>query len=210
MGISLDLPHVPGSLKDRATDDQWLYYVCMVPAIIMTAMAWSITRSRIGRAFVALRDSEIGAQQMGVNVSLYKMTAFGLSALYAGTGGALYVYTLAYLGPAEFDINLSLTMLVMIVLGGLGSIAGTVFAAIIMTMRIDLTDWIAGVIPLGERIGIDTMRGALFGILLILSMIFTPKGVAGSIEKTKADLGPKIQELNSWLRSRSRPKKGSA
>ena len=210
MGISLDLPHVPGSLKGRATDDQWLYYVCMVPALIMTAMAWSITRSRIGRAFVALRDSEIGAQQMGVNVSLYKMTAFGLSALYAGTGGALYVYTLAYLGPAEFDILLSLTMLVMIVLGGLGSITGTICAAIIMTMRIDLTDWIAGVIPAGERLGIDTTRGALFGILLILSMIFTPRGVAGSIEKTKTDLGPKIQELNSWLRSRSRPKKGSA
>jgi ABC-type branched-subunit amino acid transport system permease subunit len=101
-------------------------------------------------------------------------------------------------------------MLVMIVLGGLGSIAGTVFAAIIMTMRIDLTDWIAGVIPFGERLGIDTTRGALFGILLIISMIFTPRGVAGSIEKTKADLGPKIEELNSWLRSRSRPKKGSA
>jgi branched-chain amino acid transport system permease protein len=211
MGISLDLPHVPGSLKDRATDDQWLYYECMVPAIIMTAMAWSITRSRVGRAFIAIRDSEIGAQQMGVNVSLYKMTAFGLSALYAGTGGALYVYTLAYLGPAEFDISLSLTMLVMIVLGGLGSIAGTVYAAIIMTMRIDLTDWIAGIIPFGERLGIDTTRGALFGILLILSMIFTPKGVAGNIEKSKEERhGEKIRELISRLLSRSRPRKSDS
>jgi len=208
MGISLDLPHVPGSLKDRASDDQWLYYVCMVPAIIMTTMAWSITRSRIGRAFIAIRDSEIGAQQMGVNVSLYKMTAFGLSALYAGTGGALYVYTLAYLGPAEFDINLSLTMLVIIVLGGLGSIAGTIYAAIIMTMRIDLTDWIAGIIPFGERMGIDTMRGALFGLLLILSMIFTPKGVAGNIEKAKQERhGEKLLELITRPFSRSRPKR---
>jgi len=211
MGISLDLPHVPDSLKDRATDDQWLYYMCMVPAIIMTIMAWSITRSRIGRAFIAIRDSEIGAQQMGVNVSLYKMTAFGLSALYAGTGGALYVYTLAYLGPAEFDINLSLTMLVMIVLGGLGSIAGTVYAAIIMTMRIDLTDWIAGIIPFGERLGIDTTRGALFGILLILSMIFTPKGVAGNIEKSKQERhGEKLRELISRPFSRSRPRKSDS
>jgi len=210
MGISLSLPHVPGSLKDSATDDQWLYYLCMVPAVIMTAMAWSLTRSRIGRALVALRDSEIGAEQMGVNVSLYKMTAFGLSALYAGTGGALYVFTLGYLGPAEFDILLSLTMLVMIVLGGLGSITGGIFAAVIMTMRIDITDWISGAIPAGDRLGIDTTRGALFGLLLILSIIFTPRGVAGSIAHMKeAHLGAKIQDLVSRLLGRSRPKKDS-
>lgn len=211
MGISLELPHVPGSLKDRATDDQWLYYVCMVPALIMTAMAWSITRSRIGRAFIAIRDSEIGAQQMGVNVSLYKMTAFGLSALYAGTGGALFVYTMAYLGPASFDITLSLTLLVMIVLGGLGSVAGTIFAALIMTIHINLTDWIAGVIPAGDRLGIDQTRGAILGITLILAMIFTPMGVAGSIRKSREERqGEKIRELFSRLRGRSRPKSDSA
>lgn len=209
MGISLTTPHSPDSLADRATDDQWLYYVCMVPAVIMTAMAWSITRSRIGRAFVALRDSEIGAQQMGVNVSLYKMTAFGLSALYAGTGGALFIFTQAYLGPASFDILLSLTMMVMIVLGGLGAVVGTIAAAVIMTMRIDLTDFIAGNIPFGDRLGIETSRGALFGILLILSIIFTPRGVAGSIEETKqSHPGEKLTALGSRLWLRVRPKRG--
>jgi branched-chain amino acid transport system permease protein len=200
MGISLSSPRVPDSLGDRVTTDQWLYYACMVPAIAMTAMAWSVTRSRIGRAFVAIRDSEIGAQQMGVNISLYKMTAFGISALYAGVGGALYIYTQGYLGPASFDILLSLTMMVMIVLGGLGSITGSIFAAVIMTMRIDLTDFVAGIIPAGERIGIETSRGALFGILLILSVIFTPRGVAGSIEHMKeAHLGAKLEALFSRL-----------
>jgi len=183
MGISLSTSHVPGSLEGMTTDYQWIYYTCMVPAVIMTAMAWSVTRSRVGRAFIALRDSKLGAQQMGIDVSLYRMTAFGLCALYAGTGGALYVYTAGYLGPATFDIGISLTMLVMIVLGGLASILGTIFAAIMMTVRIDFVDFVIGMIPFGDRIGIDTSRDALFGLLLILAIIFTPTGVAGSIRE---------------------------
>jgi branched-chain amino acid transport system permease protein len=161
----------------------------MVPAVIMTAMAWSVTRSRVGRAFIALRDSKLGAQQMGIDVSLYRMTAFGLCALYAGTGGALYVYTAGYLGPATFDIGISLTMLVMIVLGGLASILGTIFAAIMMTVRIDFVDFVIGMIPFGDRIGIDTSRDALFGLLLILAIIFTPTGVAGSIREGRERRG---------------------
>ena len=183
MGISLSTSHVPGSLESKATDYQWLYYTCMVPAVIMTAMAWSLTRSRVGRAFIALRDSKVGAQHMGVNVSLYKMTAFGLCALYAGTGGALYVYTAGYLGPATFEVSISFTMLVMIVLGGLASILGTLFAAIMMTVRIDLVDFVIGLIPFGEKIGIDRSRDALFGLILIWAIIFTPTGIAGSIRE---------------------------
>jgi branched-chain amino acid transport system permease protein len=122
---------------------------------------------------------------MGVDVSLYRMTAFGLCALYAGTGGALYVYTAGYLGPATFDIGISLTMLVMIVLGGLASILGTIFAAIMMTVRIDFVDFVIGMIPFGDKIGIDTSRDALFGLLLILAIIFTPTGVAGSIRERR-------------------------
>jgi branched-chain amino acid transport system permease protein len=185
MGISLSTSHVPNSLEARATDYQWLYYTCMVPAVIMTAMAWSLTRSRVGRALMALRDSKVGAQQMGIDVSLYKMTAFGLCALYAGTGGGLYVYTAGYLGPATFDIGISFTMLVMIVLGGLASIVGTLFAAIMMTVRIDFVDFVIGVIPFGEKIGIDASRDALFGALLIWAIIFTPRGVAGSIRERR-------------------------
>ena len=198
-GIRLSTPHVPTSMANNLdmNDDQWLYYNCMIAAVVMTAMAWSLTRSRLGRAFVALRDSEVGAEQMGVNVSLYKMTAFGLSALYAGAGGALYLYQMSYLGPSSFDIIFSLTLVVMIVLGGLASIAGAIFAALIFTLRLDLTDFIAAHIPLGDRIGIDSSRGALFGILLILSIIFTPRGIAGNLRKEKEARpgGPKKSRL---------------
>jgi branched-chain amino acid transport system permease protein len=207
-GIRLNTPHVPPSLN-RNLDmnaDQWLYYNCMAAAVIMTAMAWSLTRSRFGRALVALRDSEVGAQQMGVNVSLYKMAAFGISSLYAGAGGALYVYQVSYLGPSSFDILFSLTLLVMIVLGGLASITGTIFAALIMTLRIDITDFVVKYLPFGDNIGIESSRGAVFGLLLILSIIFTPLGIAGNIEKMKEqNLGGKISALLGKRKHSSRP-----
>ena len=186
-GIRISSPRVPASMHNNLdmNTDQWLYYNCMLAALIMTAMAWSVTRSRLGRAFIALRDSEIGAQQMGINVSLYKMTAFGLSALYAGAGGALYLYQQYYVGPTSFDITFSLTLLIMIVLGGLASISGAVFAALIFTVKDDLTNFIVAHIPFGEKIGIESSRGALFGLLLIVSIIFTPRGVAGNLRKQK-------------------------
>ena len=136
-GIRVSSQQVPVGLRNNLdmNTDQWLYYNCMAAALIMTAIAWSITRSRIGRAFIALRDSEVGAEQMGVNVALYKMSAFGLSALYAGAGGALYLYQQFYVGPTSFDITFSLTLLIMIVLGGMATISGAIFAALIFTMR---------------------------------------------------------------------------
>jgi len=189
-GIILSTARVPDALKGMATDKQWLYYNCIVPAVIMTAMAWSLTRSRIGRAFVAIRDSEEAAQQMGVHTSLYKMTAFGLCALYAGTGGALFVYVESVLGPTSFELNISLVMLVMLVLGGLASILGSILAAIMLTVRIDMTNLLVNYLPFGEEIGIAESRTALFGALLIFAIIFTPTGMAGSIregrEKRKA------------------------
>lgn len=186
-GILLPTPHAPDALDGLVTDRQWLYYSCMVPALLMTGMAWSITRSRMGRAFVALRDTELGAQHMGINVPLYKMTAFGVSAFYAGIGGGLFVFTEAFMSPDSFDVILSITMLVVVVLGGLASIAGTLFAAIIMTFRIEIVDLFAGVgileipgaLSPGREQPADTLRGALYGLMLILTIIFMPRGFAG-------------------------------
>ncbi len=199
-GIRISFPVVPTRITSNVNlnmnVDQWLYYNCMAAAVIMTAMAWSLTRSRFGRAFVALRDSEIGAQQMGINIALYKMTAFGVSSLYAGVGGALYVYQAAYLGPTSFDILFSLLLLVMIVLGGLASITGTIFAALLLTFRVDITDFFINHIPYGSKVGIDPLRGAVFGILLIITVIFTPMGIAGNIRKLRnSNIGGKFAGL---------------
>ena len=190
-GILLETPRVPGTLDGLVSDRQWLYYSCLAPALLLTATAWSITRSRIGRAFVALRDTEIAAQHMGINVPLYKMTAFGLSAFYAGIGGGLFVFTEAFMSPDTFDVIMSITMLVVVVLGGLASIVGTVFAAIVMTFRNDIVDALAGVGFLevpgalfpGREQPPDTLRGALYGLMLILTIVFMPRGFAGFLRE---------------------------
>lgn len=190
-GLLLATPRAPAALDALVTDRQWLYYSCMVPALVMTAMAWNITRCYVGRAFIALREAEIGAQQMGINVPLYKMTAFALSAFYAGIGGGLFAFTEAFMSPDSFDVTLSITMLVVVVLGGLASIPGTIFAAIIMTFRNDIVDALAGVGVLevpgaffpGQEQPPDTLRGALYGLMLIVTIMFMPRGFAGFFQE---------------------------
>jgi len=176
-------PRTPEMLEDMVNKDQWLYYCTIVPALIMTVLAWNITRSRLGRAFIAIRDTEIGAQQMGIDVALYKMTAFGVSSFYAGIGGALFVFSEAVLGPATFDIVISLTMLAVLVLGGMASVLGSIFAAAIMTMRIEIVDTLVKLIPFGEELRIDALRGAIYGGLLIVAIIMGPRGLAGGIRE---------------------------
>lgn len=187
-GILLQTPRAPGALDDVVSDRQWLYYSCMAPALLMMAMAWSITRSRIGRAFIALKDTEVGAQHTGINVPLYKMTAFGLSAFYAGIGGGLFVFTEAFMSPDTFDVMMSITMMVVVVLGGLTSIVGTVFAAVIMTFRNDIVEFLSnnvhvlevpGRLSPGREQPPDTLKGTLYGLMLVTTIIFMPRGLAG-------------------------------
>ena len=208
-GILLDTPRAPASVSGFMTDRQWLYYACALPALVMTLLAWNITRSHIGRAFMALRDTEIGAQQMGINTQLYKMIAFSLSAFYAGIGGGLFVFTEAFMSPDTFDVNLSMTMLIVIVLGGLTSIAGTVFAAVVMTFRNDIVDAMAssgilkvpGALVPGKEQSPDTLRGALYGTLLIATVIFMPKGVAGFLGETW-----QRRPVRRWLQAMRMPR----
>lgn len=173
-GIDLPVATTPSSIEGLLDDRQWLYYSVMVPAIIMTVLAHNLMRSRIGRAFVALRDSEIGAQQMGVNIALYKTLAFGLSALYAGVGGGLFVYSQDFASPDSFSVFQSITFLVVIVIGGLASILGAIFAAIFFTFQSGVIGRLAEVLP-----GVERLRWAIFGGALILVMIALPGGAAG-------------------------------
>jgi branched-chain amino acid transport system permease protein len=208
-GLLLDRPKPPDSLKDLVTDRQWLYYEIMVPAVIMTAMAWNLTRSRIGRAFVALRDAEVAAEHMGVNLSLYKMLAFALSGLYAGVGGGLFAYNEAFISPDSFEIIKSITMVVAIVLGGLASISGTVFAALFMAFQNEIVDALSrlireipslsvlqGYIPTTAN-DFEKLRGAVYSIPLMIFIIFAPGGVAGLIRQVGGSAPTWWQEWRS-------------
>ena len=121
-GIVLTKPKAPWGLK--LTEDQWLYWVTLAITVIMFVLATNLVRSRIGRAMVAIRDNHIAAEAMGVDSALVKSVTFGVSAAYTGVAGALSAVAIAYVAPDSFNVFLSITFLIGIVIGGLGSDLG--------------------------------------------------------------------------------------
>jgi branched-chain amino acid transport system permease protein len=184
-GISIGEIQPPGLVDGLVDQRQWLYYMSIFPAVLMTFLAWNLIRSRIGRAFVALRDSEVGAEQMGVNVRFYKTLAFGISSCYAGVGGGLFVMAQTIVSPGSMDVLTSINFLVAIVIGGLATILGSIFGALYLTFQGELTSnvapQLARLVP--EQLVQDpqTLRGVIFGSILIITIISFPRGLAGAV-----------------------------
>jgi len=172
-GIVLTKPAAPAGLPLNA--DQWLYFVA--PAVLLAAfwLAANLLRGRVGRAIVALRDNHIAALAMGVNGALYKSLTFGVSAAYTGVAGALSAVAIAYVAPDSFNVFLSITLLIGIVVGGLGSISGAIYGALFIQFVPNWAQDISKAAP-----------WAIFGVFLILFMYFMPYGIAGAIRRIAA------------------------
>lgn len=151
-----------------ATDTARYYLVLLVTAALVAA-ALGVARTRTGRAFLAIRESEIAAQASGVNVALYKTIAFGVSAFYTGVAGGLFGFVVGFLSPDAFDVFLSVDFVVMIIVGGLGSVPGSVAGAAVVTL---LHDGLAG---------FQNLRPLIFGAILIGCMLFMPGGIASAL-----------------------------
>jgi len=179
------------------TSDQWLYYVSLVIALVLLWFAWNIIRHRPGRAMRALRDREVAAAAYGINVAGYKTMAFGISAFYAGIGGALYGITNVFVSPDSFPLALSFQLLVGTVIGGLASVAGplvggifTFWLPIVSSQFVSSQPWIpAEVVAAFQRAG----PAVTYGALLILIMIFAPNGVVGLINAGYARLRARLR-----------------
>jgi branched-chain amino acid transport system permease protein len=151
-----------------------LYYLALAILAALTLFAAQIVNSHTGRAFIAIRDSELAAQAMGVNLTRYKTTAFALSAFYAGIAGSLYAHLIRFLAPESFTLFLSIEFLTMIVVGGLGSIRGALLGTII----------VIGLQELLNRLPVvreNNLFIIVFGALLILTIMFLPHGLAGAL-----------------------------
>jgi branched-chain amino acid transport system permease protein len=168
--------------------DQWLYYTTMFSAVVMTVLFWNMTRSRFGRAMIALRDSEIAAEQMGINVPLYKALAFGVSALYAGIAGGLFFQAQAFVGPESLGFFDSILFLVAIVLGGLGTVLGSVIGALFLTFQSELINKIGDWVPQADR-----LRGVIYGGLLVVTILIFPRGLAWFIQSVLGGRRPTIR-----------------
>ncbi|MCD6681553.1 MAG: branched-chain amino acid ABC transporter permease [Burkholderiaceae bacterium] len=154
------------------------YFVCLVVAVLATLAVLNLLRSPTGRAFVAIRDSDISAQSMGIHLARYKTLSFMVSAALAGVGGALYAHQIRFLTPDQFGILQSIDLLLMIVIGGLGSIHGAFLgAAFLITMPQLIT---LGKDLLPEAIGQATgLQAFVYGIVLIAFVLFEPLGLYG-------------------------------
>ena len=146
--------------------------------------AINILRSPTGRAFVAIRDSDIAAQSLGVNIARYKALSFAISAGFTGLAGALLAHYIGYFAPDIFNIFLSLTLLLLIVVGGMGSLHGTIYGAIFVGSLPQMIAIGRDYLPssIGSQPGLEPL---LFGLILVLFILYEPLGIYGRWLKIK-------------------------
>ena len=162
------------------TDSKMFYFLVIVTAL-MTIAASNIVRTRVGRALVAIRDRDVAAEVIGVNLTRYKVLAFAIGSFYAGVAGGLYAYVMAYIHPEHFTLLLSIEYLTMIIVGGLGSILGTIFGAVFIVIIPEFIKMFAqaleSLIPALEGRYDQEWNIAAFGLLIMLFLIFEPGGL---------------------------------
>jgi branched-chain amino acid transport system permease protein len=150
-----------------ATAEVGTFYLALAAAALLVILSSRIVRSRLGRALIAIRDGEVAAESLGVNLLRYKALAFGLSAFYAGIAGGLNAMALGYVAPETYDLFLAVLLKAMIVLGGLGSIPGPVVGAGIVLCLLE-----------GLR-AFKSVQEIMFGVVLLSCVLFAPSGLAG-------------------------------
>ena len=181
-GQAFSLP--PGTIKIGPwviDSDLKIYYMMLVLVILLVAAVVNLLRSRVGRAWVAIRDNDISAEVMGINVVQYKLFAFFVAGFIGGVGGAFWISNLAAISPEHFPWFWSLWLVGVILIGGVGSIHGTIFGSIFMVVVMELLQM--AVIPLASsypKLLMDFLfiKEAAFGLAICAFMIFEPNGLA--------------------------------
>ncbi|HEY6981468.1 branched-chain amino acid ABC transporter permease [Reyranella sp.] len=202
-GMPVDKPTIFGLVFE---DDRSFYYLCLFFLVVALWLTRNLLRAPTGRAWIAIRDSEIAAQSMGVNLAIYKSFAFAYSAGLMGLAGALFAHKIAYLAPDIFTILLSIQFLLLVIVGGLGSLHGAVFGAIFVALLPPLiailrdsipeslanfatTTGLAPIGSLGAAIGAflakPGVEAGIFGLILVLVILLEPLGMYGRWLKIK-------------------------
>lgn len=185
-GLALDPPSMFGFSFDS---DVKMFYLTLAIAGLTVLGVRNIMRTKLGRAFTAIRDYHLSAEIVGVDLFAYKLRAFGVSSFMAGMGGALWAYYTMYITPEQFGIGLSISYLAMVVIGGMGSVLGGVFGAIFITILPEALNFIAQ--HAGEAFtdisgSLLAMKEGVFGLVLVLFLIFEPEGLANRWRLVKA------------------------
>jgi len=183
-------------------DGAAFYYLCFALLIVVMLAALNILRAPTGRAFVAIRDSETAAKSLGINLAVYKVMAFSISAAMTGLAGCLYAHKLSFISPEMFTLLLSLEFIIVIIIGGIGSLHGAVLGSIFVVMvdpcltllKDDFPPMVGGLArtlgasasavslieeTLARLGGAPGLKGAIYGIIIVLFIIFEPYGLYG-------------------------------
>ena len=176
--------------------DRDFYFLLIPLTVILTLAARNLTRTKIGRAFVAIRDADIAAETMGVNLTLYKTLAFAVSAFYTGLAGGLYAFVLRFIEPQIFSLLMSIIFLAMVVVGGLGSIFGSIAGACLLSwLDLELRNilsipylggWLEALSKSYFSItGVSNIQLIIYGLIMVMIMLFEPLGIYGFWIRTK-------------------------
>ncbi len=174
-GLFVKSAHIAGW---QASSSESFYYLCLAVVVLSTLAVLNLLRSPTGRAFVAIRDSEISAQSMGIHLARYKTLSFALSAALAGLGGALYAHKIQFLTPEQFNILQSIDLLLMVVIGGLGFVHGAFLGAIFLISMPQLIAMGKDYLPpsIGQAPGLQSV---VYGVVLVAFVMFEPMGLYG-------------------------------
>jgi branched-chain amino acid transport system permease protein len=176
--------------------DRDFYYLLITLTVILTVAARNIIKTKVGRAFIAIRDADIAAETMGVNLMYYKTLAFAVSAFYTGLAGGLYAFVLRFIEPELFGLLMSILFLAMVVVGGLGSVFGAIAGACLLSwMDLELRNilsipyvgvWLEALSKSYFSItGVSNIQFILYGLIMVLIMLFEPLGLYGFWIRTK-------------------------
>jgi|SRR5664279_837213 len=166
--------------------EQLQFMLALVFLVIFAILGRNIARSGVGRAFSAVRDRDVAASVIGVDLTKYKIMAFAMSSFFAGVTGALYYAVIGFFEPAAFGLTLSITYLAMVLIGGVATISGSIMGAIFVTALGRISGGIAGIIPgisqnagSGGFISVFQLESILYGLLIVVFLIFEPRGLFG-------------------------------
>lgn len=166
--------------------EQRQFVLALLILIVFAIIGRNIARSKIGRAFSAVRDRDVAAAVIGVGLTRHKLLAFAMSSFFAGITGALFYSIVGFIDPSAFSLQMSIQYLAMVLIGGVATISGAIVGALFITFLARISGWIAGLIPGistdvggGGLLSVFELEAILYGLLIVGFLIFEPRGLVG-------------------------------
>jgi branched-chain amino acid transport system permease protein len=190
-GLAINPPTPPASLGLTFPLERWQAWIACIGALIVLFVFYNLTHSGVGRSMRAVRDDEIAASLSGLRVGRWQTLAFALSAAAAGLGGGLLAVVSGTVAPGAFPLQLSLTLLAGVVIGGLGSLVGAVWGAALLVFLPNWTNDIANSFSLSSNVS-HNLPIAVYGLVLIVAMLVWPSGIQGGVRALTRAVRPAV------------------